>query len=135
MNDNGFLDTNILVYCYTEDEPDKKQKAIDIASNSGMFISTQVLTELSNTLKKKFKLDWKAIEEAVSEVSSDFNVYVNKPVTIEEACQIAGKSQYSFYDSLIIAAALSCNCKTLYSEDMQDGQVIENRLTIINPFK
>ena len=70
-----------------------------------------------------------------SEVSSDFNVFVNKPDTIERACQIADKFQYSFYDSLIIAAALSCNCKTLYSEDMQDGQVIENSLTIVNPFK
>jgi predicted nucleic acid-binding protein len=48
---------------------------------------------------------------------------------------IADKYQYSFYDSLIISAALSCNCKTLYTEDMQDGQIIENSLTIINPLK
>jgi predicted nucleic acid-binding protein len=71
----------------------------------------------------------------VSEVNSGFNVYLNKPATIEKACQIADKYQFSFYDSLIIAAALSCNCKKLFSEDMQDGQVIENTLTIINPFK
>jgi len=93
------------------------------------------LTELSNTLKKKFKLDWKAVEKVVSELSSDFNVYVNKPATIERACQIADKYQYSFYDSLINAAALSSNCKILYPEDMQDGQVIENSLKIINPCK
>lgn len=83
-----------------------------------MFISTQVLTELFNILKKKFKLDWKAIEETVTEVSSDFNASINKPVTIERACKIAEKFQYSFYDSRIIAAALSANCKILYSEDM-----------------
>jgi predicted nucleic acid-binding protein len=124
MNDNIFIDTNILIYCYTDDEPDKRQKALDIAINPDTFVSTQVLTELSNTLKKKFKLDWQAVEYVVSEVSSDFNVYVNKPATIEQACCIADKYQYSFYDSLIIAAALSSNCKTLYSEDMQDGQVI-----------
>lgn len=135
MNDNCFIDTNILVYCYTGDEPVKQQKALDIANNPDTFISTQVLTELSNTLKKKFKLDWKAVENVVSEVSSDFNVYVNKPATIERACKIADKYQYSFYDSLIIAAALSSNCKTLYSEDMQDGQIIENSLSIVNPFK
>lgn len=64
MNDNCFLDTNILVCCYTEDEPGRQQKAVDVAGNSYMFISTQVLTELSNTLKKKFKLDLKASEEA-----------------------------------------------------------------------
>ena len=133
MSDSCFIDTNILVYCYTSDEPVKQQKALEIANGFDAFISTQVLTELSNTLKKKFKQDWKAIENVILEVSSGFNVYLNKPATIEKACQIADKYQYSFYDSLIIAAALACNCKTLYSEDMQHGQVIENHLTIINP--
>lgn len=135
MNDNCFIDTNILVYCYTDDEPIKQQKALRIANGSDSFISTQVLTELSNTLKRKFKLSWQAVENVISEVSSDFNVFVNKPATIERACRVADKYKYSFYDSLIIAAALSSNCKTLYSEDMQDGQVIENSLKIINPFK
>lgn len=96
MNDNCFIDTNILVYCYTDDEPDKHQKALAIALNLNMFISTQVLTELSNTLKKKFSLDWKAIEDVISEVGFDFNVYVNKPATIEQACQLADKYHYSF---------------------------------------
>jgi predicted nucleic acid-binding protein len=123
------------VSCYADDEPFKQQKALAIASNHDTFISTQVLTELSNTLKKKFQQNWLVIENVVSEVSSDFNVYVNKPATIERACRVADKYQYSFYDSLIIAAALSSDCKTLYSEDMQDGQVVENSLTIVNPFK
>jgi predicted nucleic acid-binding protein len=134
MNDNCFVDTNILVYCYTGDEPVKQQKAIDIATGTNTFISTQVLTELSNTLRKKFKLDWRAVETVISEVSLNFNVYVNKSATIEQACRIADKYQYSFYDSLIIGAALSCNCTTLYSEDMKHGQIIENELNIINPF-
>ena len=63
-------------------------------------------------------------------VSSDYNVYVNKPATIKRACRVADKHKYSFYDSLIIAAALSSNCKTLYSEDMQDGQIIEKLLRL-----
>jgi predicted nucleic acid-binding protein len=57
MNDNYFIDTNILVYCYTNDEPVKQQKALDIATHTNTFISTQVLIELSNTLTKKFKID------------------------------------------------------------------------------
>lgn len=135
MNDSFFIDTNILVYCYTEDETAKKQKALDIVNHSDAFISTQVLNELANTLKRKFKLDWQVVENVMTEVGSGFNVYVNKPDTIEQACRIAAKYHYSFYDSLIIAAALSANCKTLYSEDMQEGQVIENSLTIANPLK
>jgi predicted nucleic acid-binding protein len=111
MNDNCFIDTNVIVYCYTDDEPVKQQKALGIANNPDTFISTQVLTELSNTLKNKFKLGWQAVENVISEVSSDFNVYVNKPATIERACRVAEKYKYSFYDSLIIAAALSSNCR------------------------
>lgn len=81
MSDSCFINTNVLVYCYTQDEPDKQQKALKIANNPDMFISTQVLTELSNTLKKKFKLEWQVVKDVVSEVSSDFNIYVNKPIT------------------------------------------------------
>jgi predicted nucleic acid-binding protein len=135
MNDNCFIDTNILVYCYTDDESEKQRKALDIANRPDTFISTQVLTELSNTLKRKFNLNWKEIEMVLSEVNSGFNVYLNKPETIERSCRIAKKYGYSFYDSLIITSALSCNCKTLYSEDLQDGQKIEKKLTIVNPLK
>ncbi len=135
MNDSFFIDTNILVYCYTEDETAKKQIALEIVNHSDAFISTQVLTELANTLQRKFKLDWRIVENVITEVGSGFNVYVNKPGTIEQACRIAAKYHYSYYDSLIIAAELSANCKTLYSEDMQGGQVVENSLTIVNPLK
>ena len=82
MNDSYFINTNILVYCYTDDDPVKRQKALTIVSNGNTFISTQVLTELSNTLKKKFKLDWRTIENVISEVTSNFNVFVNKPACL-----------------------------------------------------
>jgi predicted nucleic acid-binding protein len=134
MNDNCFIDTNILVYCYTGDEPDKSKKALLLSDNPNAFISTQVLTEFSNTLKKKFGYAWNEIELTLNEVSSNFNVYINTPATIEQACRIADKYKFSFYDSLIITAALACNCTILFSEDMQHGQTIEDTLKIVNPF-
>lgn len=67
-----------------------------------LLISTQVLAELSNTLKRKFKLSWLEVESTLLEVSSGFNIYVNTPATIAHACQIAEKYMFSFYDSLII---------------------------------
>jgi predicted nucleic acid-binding protein len=134
MKDSCFVDTNIIVYCYTNDEPVKKQKALEVCSGTDTFISTQVLTELANTLNKKFNLDWREIESVVSEIGEGFNVFVNKPASIEMACRIARIYHFSFYDSLIITAALACRCSILYSEDMQNGQVIENSLTILNPF-
>lgn len=133
-NGNCFIDTNILVYCYTDDEPDRSKKALSVTDTPKAFISTQVLNEFANTLRKKFGFEWYKIELTLSEVSAGFNVYLNKPATIEQACRIADKYKFSFYDSLIISAALLCNCTTLYSEDVQHDQMIENKLKIVNPF-
>ena len=55
--------------------------------------------------------------------------------TIKSALNISEKFRYSYYDSLIISAALMNNCTALYSEDMQHQHIIENKLVIINPFK
>ncbi len=134
MKGNYFIDTNILIYCYSIDEPEKKQSALKIVESPNAFISIQVLTEMSNTLRKKFEFSWDKIKLVLSEIHSYFNVYINKPLTIKEACRIAEIYGYSFYDSLIIAAALACNSKVLYTEDMQDGQIIEKTLKIVNPF-
>jgi predicted nucleic acid-binding protein len=62
-------------------------------------------------------------------------VHDNTIDTVRKANVLKNKYGYSFYDSLILAAALECGCNTLYSEDMHDGQVIESSLKIINPFK
>lgn len=50
------------------------------------------------------------------------------------AMQIEARYQASYWDALILAAALAAGCDTLYSEDMQDGQMFEGRLTVKNPF-
>jgi len=134
MNDNSFIDTNILLYCYTDDESDKNKKALNISDLTNVFISIQVLAEFSNVLRKKYKYPWNEIELLLYEIISDFNLFVTKSTTIVLACSIADIYKYSFYDSCIIAAALDSNCSILYSEDMHHGQIIENKLTIINPF-
>lgn len=118
MNDKVFLDTNILIYCYTTSEPGKQIKAQAVANFPNAVISTQVLKEFSNILKKKFGLDWSAIRSAVDEVERNFEIYTNTTNSIKNACSIAERYGFSFYDSLIITAALECGCTTLYSEDI-----------------
>ncbi|MBI4619581.1 MAG: PIN domain-containing protein [Desulfobacterales bacterium] len=54
--------------------------------------------------------------------------------TIKKSLQIKKTYNYSYWDCLIIASALENNCTILYTEDMQDGHTIENRLKIVNPF-
>jgi len=62
-------------------------------------------------------------------------LHINTESTIVQACKIAERYGFSFYDSLIISAALECECSILYSEDMSNGQVIDKILKIVNPFK
>jgi len=134
MNDSIFLDTNVLIYCYTSSESDKQIRAQVVADLPNTIISTQILNEFANTLRKKFKLDWSAILSALNEVETNFEVYTITPSYIKSACFIADRYGFSYYDSLIVAAALEAGCSTLYSEDMQHDQVIETKLTGKNPF-
>lgn len=134
MNERRFLDTNVLIYCYTFTEPKKQSQARAVANLPNVLLSTQVLKEFANVLRKKFKQDWSVIRATLDEVSNNFEVYDNHTRTIQHACFIAERYETSFYDSLIIGAALENHCSVLYPEDMQHGQIIENVLKIENPF-
>ena len=134
MNANVFLDTNILVYSYSNNEPDKRTVARTLISENNSFLSTQVLQELSNTITKKLGFSFSDAIKVVEEMSKNNNLNTNTQITIIKACEIAERYQFSFYDSMIIAAALESNCKILYSEVMQHNQIIQDTLKIINPF-
>ncbi len=134
MSDKVFLDTNVLVYSYSVSEEDKQLTARKLIAEADSYISTQVLTELTNTLTRKFKLPYEAALMAINECCANNHVFINNPETIKGAIKIADKYGFSFYDSLIISAALETDCKILYSEDMHHGQVLEKKLQITNPF-
>ena|ERR1700754_3822689 len=134
MADNVFLDSNILVYSYSNSEFQKRTIARKIISESNSIISTQVLQELCNIITRKFKFSYEQAQAAIKENCQNNELYVNTESTILRACEMASRYGFSFFDSLIVAAGLESNCTLLYSEDMQDGQIIEERLTIRNPF-
>lgn len=135
MSDNVFLDSNILVYSYSNSEIQKQEIARQLIADSNSFISTQVLQELCNIVTRKFKFTYEQAATAMKESCQNNNLHINTEDTLLQACQIAGKYQFSLYDSLIVAAALESNCSVLYSEDLQDGQLIEGKITVTNPFK
>jgi predicted nucleic acid-binding protein len=98
-------------------------------------VSVQILNELAAVARKKLGLTWEEIEEALAAI----RVLCPSPVPItiethEAGLRIAAQYQFHIYDALVAAAALEAECTTLYSEDLQDGQVIDGRLTIRNPF-
>ena len=134
MSGKAFLDTNIVVYLYSGDEPEKRAAALALIEQNDPVVSTQVLSELANTLSRKFALPYDVVTQAVAEVRDACTVIPVMPDTIAQALALAQKYRYSYYDSLILAAALSAGCEMLATEDMQHGQVIENVLTIHCPF-
>ncbi|WP_080054712.1 PIN domain-containing protein [Spirosoma aerolatum] len=134
MNDKYFVDTNVLIYCYTVTEIDKKVKAQQAVNPIGRTISTQVLQEVANTLRRKFQKGWSEINAVLDEITGEFIVHQNSKTTISEVVKIANRYGYSFYDSLIIAAAIESSCSILYSEDLQTNQAIAKSLTIRSPF-
>ncbi len=136
MNVKSFFDTNLLIYLYSEDELDKQAQILtQIKNTENRWISTQVLNELSNTLRRKFKLEYADIVKVIAEIRANFEIITVQIETIELALKIAEKYRYSYYDSAIIAAALESSCTLLYSEDMQHNQIIEGQLKIVNPFR
>jgi predicted nucleic acid-binding protein len=78
MSDRVFLDTNILIYGYSQDEPDKQQRAIDCVQSGDVWISTQVLNETINVLKRKFLLEYAQIRAVVAEFTEQFEMSLRR---------------------------------------------------------
>ena len=128
----AFIDTNILLYLLSEDS-NKADRAETIVRVGGT-ISVQVLNELANVTHRKLAMSWMEINELLSLIRSLCSI---EPLTIEThdlGKLIAEHYKLSVYDTMIVAAALLGGCETLYSEDMQDGLLIDNQLRICNPF-
>ena len=127
-----FFDINVVLYLLSAD-PAKADRAEELLAMGGT-ISVQVLNEFAAIALRKLRMSWIEIREVLAQVRA---VCAVEPVTIEtheRALRLAERYGISIYEALIVSAALLANCKTLHSEDMQDGQVIERQLTIRNPF-
>jgi len=134
MKDKVFIDTNILIYLYSEDEIEKQEIAEGLSNQYSTIISIQVLNEISNVMIKKMNSNLQSVSRVIEELSEYCIVKTITTDTIQSAIKLVEKYKYSYYDSLILSSALENQCKRLFSEDMQHGQSIENQLEIINPF-
>jgi predicted nucleic acid-binding protein len=140
MKDKFFLDTNILVYSFDSSEPDKQKISRNLIKDGlkegNGCISYQVIQEFLNVATRRFstplsyedsRIFLSTVLELLCEIYSSIDLY-------HSALEITERWKYAFYDALIIAAALQNKCRILYSEDLQDGQMIQE-LKILNPFK
>jgi predicted nucleic acid-binding protein len=139
MKERVFLDTNILVYLFDADDPAKQRCVQDLLSNrelrTRLILSTQVLQEfyVSVTRKLAAPLDPEAAFQAVQGLTALPVVQIDPPLILL-AIQRSRKVKVSFWDALILEAALAADATFLYSEDFQDGSIF-GRLRIVNPFK
>jgi len=133
MNDKAFFDTNVLVYVVAQ--RDERTAAAEALVAGGGVVSVQVLNELASVARRKLGMTWDEIGEALTAIRVLCPSPVPLTVEIHEAgLRIAAQYRVHIYDALVAAAALEAECTTLYSEDLQDGQIIDGRLTIRNPF-
>ncbi len=136
IRDKYFIDTNIFVYAKVNiDDEDKHLSAKEFlaATSAEIITSTQVLGEFYNVLSR-YRIDDEFIQTSVMDLLKYSKVKIITLNTIKLCWNIRKKFKYQYYDSLIIASALENNCSTLYTEDMQHGQIIEEKLKLINPF-
>lgn len=139
MKGKVFVDTNIFIYAFLEDKEnlEKRKASVDLLqklSSADVVVSIQVLSEIYSVMLKN-KISDKVIQEKLEILISETAISPITLDTIKKSWEIRFKYAYSYWDSLIIASALENYCSTLYTEDMHDGQVIEDSVRIINPFE
>jgi predicted nucleic acid-binding protein len=134
-NETCFIDSNIWLYAFTDDDAKKKNVAQALIKASQPIVSVQVINEVCVNLIKRAKFPEAQISELIETFYQKYDVVeINKGLLLS-ASQLRQEHAISYWDSLIVAAALASEVKKLYSEDMQHGQVIRETLQIVNPFK
>lgn len=126
-----FVDTNVVIYAFGSSL--KSETALTVLSEA--TISVQVLNEFANVGLRKLQFDRLTLDRLIRDIRWTVGVIV--PVTEEIhdlARHIAFRYKLNFYDSALLAAALLADCDIFYSEDLQDGLMIENQLIVRNPF-
>ena len=134
MKSRVFLDTNLLIYLYSEDEVEKSRIVARLVEENDCIISLQVVNEFANVLIKKFKVSYIGVLEAIKELTIVFTISNLSISNITNAIQIHHKYKLSYYDSLIVSSAQMEDCTYLYSEDMHNSLIIDEELEIRNPF-
>jgi predicted nucleic acid-binding protein len=127
-----FADTNLVLYTIGKDAR-KKAIAREILAGRPV-VSVQVINEAVNVCLRRFAFTRERAYAFADILMRRTDMRPLDEATIRKSAEIAIRYRFSNWDSLIIAAALLANCDTLNSEDMQHGQVIDDTLTIVNPF-
>lgn len=127
-----FIDTNVLVYAFSGDP--RSARAEELLAGR-CAVSVQVLNEFVHVARRKLGFAWSELHAALDAVRTLCPLVVPLDLAVhEQAVRVAERHGFSFYDALIVSAALTARCDVLYTEDLNHGQVIDGRLRVENPF-
>jgi predicted nucleic acid-binding protein len=129
---DSFFDTSVLLYLLSDD-PDKADRVEELLQQSGT-ISVQILNEFTSVATRKLGLSLMEVTEVPETVRTICNTQPLTVDTYDRGIEVAERYKFSLYDSMAVASALLSGCKILYSEDLQQRQVIDEQLTVINHF-
>jgi predicted nucleic acid-binding protein len=127
----SFFDTNIIIH-FADGGP-RAERAEALLKQGGV-ISVQVLNELTHVCRRKLSFSWSEVSEVVERLLASLYVVPLGLEAHQTGRRIAERYQLGIYDSLLLAAALLEECDVFWSEDMHHGLVIDQALTIRNPF-
>jgi predicted nucleic acid-binding protein len=128
-----FFDTSVLLYLLSS-ESEKADRVETLLAESGV-ISVQVLNEFTTVATRKLAMPLADVREILDTVRG---ICRTEALTVDDhdrAGEVMERYKFSFYDSVIVASALRAACQILYTEDLQHGQVIEQQLKVVNPFR
>lgn len=137
MNGKGlsFTDSNVWLYSFiVTQDPNKTVIANQIIQSGSICLSNQVINEVCTNLIKKQSFDETRIKQVIARFYfAHLVVDLNEQILLS-ASDLRARYNFSFWDGVIVASALAANAQTLYTEDMHDGLLVENKLKIVNPF-
>jgi len=129
----AFLDTNVLVYAYSGSEPAERAEHL---MEQPFTVGVQTLNEFALASRRKLHMDWLQIAEAIEQIEAlALHIVITDLNDLKSAVKLAERYYLAFFDAVMIATALRAGCTTFYSEDMHHGLVVEDQLTILNPFR
>lgn len=132
-----FVDTNVLVYLFDNDAPEKQSRARQLLENEteNLILSTQVLGEFYVTVTRKLArpLEPDLAREAVDDLCA-LRVRSVRAELVQAAVRRSDASQLSYWDALIVETAVDAGASTLLTEDLQHGQVFDG-LRVVDPFR
>jgi predicted nucleic acid-binding protein len=138
MSQQCFVDSNLWLYSLIPDptqadDQRKRDQAIALISQFTPIVSTQVINEVCSVLQRKAKFQESQIRQLLQAFSDRSTIVELTSNTLIQASDLRLKYGFSFWDGLIVASAIAANATILYSEDMQDGLLIEKQMRIVNP--